>query len=155
MVMYKPLFQDSIIAVSIAVRYTISPKLVIRDATFYYISSLLKNCFFFQIGVNFGQFVNSRYLQSIRVFEFFPPFFIFSTMTFCHWVSRIKKLTPNANGGHFEYLDCSKYVLAIVFTIMYVGRVFGVTTMYFMEILWENDHFFWNFGTFWAIFSHL
>ena len=58
------------------------------------------------------------------------------------------KFTPNANGGHFEYLDCSKYVLAMVFTIMYVGRVFRVTTMYFMEILWENDHFFEILGPF-------
>ena len=41
--MYKPLFKDSIIAGSIVVRYTIAPKLVIGDATFYYIASLLKN----------------------------------------------------------------------------------------------------------------
>ena len=42
----------------------------------------------------------------------------------------------------------------MVFTIMYVGRVFGETTMYFMEILWENDHFFeilGHFGPFLAI----
>jgi hypothetical protein len=31
--------------------------------------------------------------------------------------------------------------LAMVFTIMYVGRVFGETTIYFLGILWENDHF--------------
>ena len=29
----------------------------------------------------------------------------------------------------------------MVFTIMYVGRVFGETTIYFLGILWENDHF--------------
>jgi len=29
----------------------------------------------------------------------------------------------------------------MVFTIMYVGRVFGETTIYFMGILWENDPF--------------
>ena len=52
------------------------------------------------------------------------------------------------NECHFGYLDCSKYVLAMVFTIMYVGRVFVVTTMYFMEILWENDHFFGIWGPF-------
>ena len=52
------------------------------------------------------------------------------------------------NGCHFGYLDFSKYVLAMVFTIMYVGRVFGETTMYFMEILWENDHFFEILGPF-------
>ena len=38
--------------------------------------------------------------------------------------------------------------LAKVFTIMYVGRVFGETTVYFMEILWENDHFFEILGPF-------
>ena len=53
-----------------------------------------------------------------------------------------------AKNCHFGYLDCSKYVLAMVFTIMHVGRVFVVTTMYFMEILWENDHFFEIWGPF-------
>ena len=31
------------------------------------------------------------------------------------------------NECHFGYLDFSKYVLAMVFTIMHVGRVFGET----------------------------
>ena len=68
MVMYKPLFQDSIIAVSIAVRYTIAPKLVIGDATFYYIVSLLKNIhdirkipFFAQILTKWGPFWVPRF----------------------------------------------------------------------------------------------
>ena len=68
MVMYKPLFQDSIIAVSIAVRYTIAPKLVIGDATFYYIASLLKNVhdipkipFFAQILTKWGPFWVPRF----------------------------------------------------------------------------------------------
>ena len=68
MVMYKPLFQDSIIAVIIAVRYTISPKLVIGDATFYYIASLLKNIhdirkipFFAQILTKWGPFWVPRF----------------------------------------------------------------------------------------------
>ena len=38
--------------------------------------------------------------------------------------------------------------LAKVFTIMYVGRVFCETTMYFMEILWEYDNFFEILGPF-------
>ena len=37
--------------------------------------------------------------------------------------------------------------LAMFFTIMYVGRIFGETTIYFMAILWKNGHF----GLFWAI----
>ena len=49
------------------------------------------------------------------------------------------------NGCDFGYLDFSKYVLAMV---MYVGTVFGETTMYFMEILWENDHFLEILGLF-------
>ena len=72
MVMYKPLFQDSIIAVSIAVRYTIAPKLVIGDATFYYIASLLKN-FFFLIGANFGHFDQFYVPRVLQYWNFFPP----------------------------------------------------------------------------------
>ena len=71
MVMYKPLFQDSIIAVSIAVRYTIAPKLVIGDATFYYIASLLKN-FFLKLGPILAILVNSMYLEYWSIGIFFP-----------------------------------------------------------------------------------
>ena len=31
---------------------------------------------------------------------------------------------------------------------MYVGRVSGETTLHFMEILWENEHFFEIWGPF-------
>ena len=62
-------------------------------------------------------------------------------------MARIRRVEL-AKNCHFGYLDCSKYVLAMVLTIMYVGRVFVVTTMYFMEILWENDHFFEILGPF-------
>ena len=122
--MYKPLFQDSIIAVSIAVKYTISPKLVIGDATFYYIASLLKN-FFFKLGpilailVNSGQLCHFGQFYVPRVLEywnFFPPFIIFPTMTlsltFRHKTDILYKnllfLTKfTYNGGYFEYLDFS------------------------------------------------
>ena len=36
----------------------------------------------------------------------------------------------------------------MVFTIIYVGRVSGETTLHFMEILWENEHFFEIWGPF-------
>ena len=116
MVMYKPLFQDSIISVSIAVRYTISPKLVIGDATFYYIASLLKNCFFFKLGPILAILVNSRYLEYWSIGIFFPIHYFlyndFQSLTFRHKTDILyknwhflTKFTPN--GGHFEYLDFS------------------------------------------------
>ena len=85
-----------------AVRCIILPKLVIGNATFYYITSLLKNFFF----LNWGQFwavLSILGTQSIGVFEL--------------------------------------VFLAMVFTVQYVGRVFGETTIYFMASLWENHHF--------------
>ena len=113
MVMYKPLFQDSIIAVSIAVRYTISPKLVIGDAAFYYIASLLKN-FFLKLGPILAILVNSMYLEYCSIGTF-SPFIIFSTMTFRHKTDILYKnlyfLTKfTHNWGHFEYLDFSNCV---------------------------------------------
>ena len=115
MVMYKPLFQDSIIAVSIAVRYTISPKLVIGDATFYYIASLLKN-FFLKLGPILAILVNSMYLEYWSIGIFFPLHYFlyndFQSLTFRHKTDILYKnlhfLTKfTHNGGHFEYLDFS------------------------------------------------
>ena len=60
----------------------------------------------------------------------------------------LPKFSPN--GGHFGYLDFSKYV----FTGMYVGMVFWEKTIYFMALIRKNDHFFLNFGLFWAIFGN-
>ena len=94
MVMYKPVFHDSIIAVSIAVRYTISPKLVTGDATFYYIASLFFfHVGFFKLGPILAILVNSMYLEywSIGIFS---PFIIFSTMTFRHKTDILYKNLP-------------------------------------------------------------
>ena len=35
----------------------------------------------------------------------------------------------------------SKCFLAIFFTTTHIGRAFGETTIYFMEMLWKNGHF--------------
>ena len=73
MVMYKPVFHDSIIAVSIAVRYTISPKLVTGDATFYHIASLFFfHVGFFKLGPILAILVNSMYLEYWSIGIFFP-----------------------------------------------------------------------------------
>ena len=116
MVMYKPVFHDSIIAVSIAVRYTISPKLVIGDATFYYIASLLKKFFFFKLGPIVAILVNSMYLEYWSIGIFYPLHYFlyndFQSLTFRHKTDILYKnlhlLTKfTLNGGHFEYLDFS------------------------------------------------
>ena len=57
------------------------------------------------------------------------------------------------NGPHFGYLDFSKCVFSNVFTFIYVKGVFGDTTIYFMSLIWKNDHFneiLGHFGPFWA-----
>ena len=130
--MYKPLFQDSIIAVSIAVRCTILPKLIIGDATFYYIRQgfwrnndlfhgiiMGKWPFFQNIGL-FGPFlailVNSIYLEYWSIGIFYPLHYFlyndFQSLTFRHKTDILYKnlhlLTKfTLNGGHFEYLDFS------------------------------------------------
>ena len=101
--------------------------------------------------------VNSRYLEyfSIEICSL-CIFFLsndFQSAAFrhkadIHYKNQLFLAKFSKNECHFGYLDFSKYVLAMVFTIMYVGRVFGETTLHFMEILWENDHFFEIWGPF-------
>ena len=117
MVMYKPVFHDSIIAVSIAVRYTISPKLVTGDATFYYIASLFFfHVGFFKLGPILAILVNSMYLECWSIGIFYPLHYFlyndFQSLTFRHKTDILYKnlhlLTKfTLNGGHFEYLDFS------------------------------------------------
>ena len=80
-------------------------------------------------------------------YEMFFPCIILSSMTYSHQIHALTyiiykkyhflpKFSPN--GGHFGYLDFSKYV----FSGMYVGMVFWEKTISFMALIRKNDHFF-------------
>ena len=44
--------------------------------------------------------------------------------------------------------------IAMFFSMMYVGRIFGETTIFSMALLCKNGHFSEILGHFWAILSH-
>ena len=67
------------------------------------------------------------------------------------------KKSSTQNGPHLVKIWPKNASFCISVTVKYVrtGRVFGETTIYFMALLWENDHFLKFLGYFWPFLAIL